>query len=123
MAHSHEKTFVCKGLMVYMTEFVKHKASLHDKRIARSSEFKSFLLYLSEKAPSAMSKVLKSASGKCENANRVGKGPRSRKKRAASPKSTENSAKRLKITHPSQKQTAPSRQTVGLNSAGQVRGE
>lgn len=102
MAPSHDQVHLAKAVMFYMGYIAEQTFSNQDKKIARSTELKSFLTYLSTKAPSIMDKVLKSVSRKCEEALRVEKASRiekqsqPRKKRTQPRNCNQSNAKRLK---------------------------
>ena len=86
-----------KGVMNFMDHISKQTSSRYDKKIARSSQFKSFLLYLSERAPSAMNGPLRSASRKCKHALRVQQKTQLARKRVAPPSHNQGDAKRHKM--------------------------
>ncbi len=83
-----------KGVIHYMDLVSQQTSSRYDKKIARSCELKSFLLHLSERAPSAMNGPLGLASRKCEDALRVEQETQLARKRVASPSHNERDAKR-----------------------------
>lgn len=120
MAPSHEENHLAKGVMVYAGQIVEKKSSRLDKKIARSSGFKSLVLYLSEREPSGMDGLLKSASRKCCHALGMEKGSQIARKRAAPSNSNERDAKRNKITHSSEEATAPSQQITKSELIAQV---
>lgn len=99
---------------------VEQSCSHYDKEIARSSELKNFLFHLSDRAPSAMDELLKSASQRCDQALRAEVEARKAKKRAMSPINHEKDNKRQKIALSTEKDTAFSRQTADSDLCGQV---
>lgn len=114
MVSLSEQTHLANGVIVYMGQISGQKSSRHDNRLARSSELKSFLLYLSERAPSAMKGPLKLASQKCVDTLRVKKQAQFPKKRAEPPDGNETkSVKRVRITRPIEEETAPNEQVAG----------
>ena len=96
MAPSREHAHFAKGLMAYMGYISEQTSSRHDKKIARSPELKSFLLYLSGRAPLIMNRLLKPVSRKCEEALRVEKERQTGRKRPGPPARNESNAKRLR---------------------------
>lgn len=121
MVSSSEQTHLAKGVMVYMGQISGQQSSRYDNRLAYSSELKSFLLYLSERAPSAMKGLLKLASQKCEDTLRVKKQAQVPKKRAEPPDGNgTKSAKRVRITRLVEEETAPNEQVAGSDLVEQV---
>ena len=123
MAPSHKETHLAKGVMGYMSEISEQESSRWDRRMAASSELKTFLLYLSERAPSAMNGPLKSASKKCGealHAERELKMSRIARKRAEPPTCNERNAKRTKVTHPAEEETTPTQLVAGSDVMAQV---
>lgn len=123
MATSYDQVHLAKAVITYMGLIPMQKSSRQDKNIARSPELKSFLMYLSAKAPSIMDKVLKAVSRKCEDALVVEKALRVKKnslrgtKRIEPPNCNQSNAKRLKFACAAEKSTA--RQMV-VHDEGEV---
>ena len=88
MASAHDKAQLAKAVMACMGIISEQTFSRQDKKIARSSELKSFLLYLSKRAPSEMDRQLKVVSRECGETLRAEKESRTGKKRAEPPKTT-----------------------------------
>lgn len=112
MAPSHEQVHLAKAVMTYMGLIAEQGSSRQDKNIARSPELRSFLTYLSERAPLIMDKVLKLVSRKCDEALQVEKAARIEKqsqpgrKRTEPPNRNRSNAKRLKVACAAEKTTA-----------------
>ena len=121
MAPSNQEAYLATSVMTYMAEISEQTCSRWDKKIAQSSELKGFLLYLSERAPEAIDKLLKLASRKCEDALRVEKDARIARKRAEPPNGNGTNAKRTKITRPTENETGSSQQVAEPNLMAQVR--
>lgn len=96
MAPSYEQAHLAKAVMSYMGHVSEQQHSNQDKKIARSPELKNFLLYLSNKVPSVMDKVLKSVSSKCGEALRAEKEAQNARKRSEPLNHNESIAKRVK---------------------------
>lgn len=103
-----------------MGQVAEQKSSRHDKKIAGSSELKSLLFYLSERAPSAMNGLLELASRKCEDALRVEREARIARKRAEPPSGNGSDAKRVKFARLTEEETAPSQGVAESDSMAQV---
>ena len=104
MVSATEKAYFVKGVINYMNFVSKSTSSRGDKKLASSPELKQFLTYLSETAPLAMSKVLKSVLLKCEKDLRVEKETQEKetqrgRKRPAPPDCCEGDGKRQKGGH------------------------
>lgn len=121
MAPSHEESRLATGVMTYMGQISEQTSSRYDKKIARSSDLKSFIWYLSERAPSSMIGLLKSASRKCEEALRAEKEARIARKRPVPPNGNDQNAKRLRISHSTEKEIIPSQRAAEMDSMAQVR--
>ncbi|KAF6231702.1 hypothetical protein HO173_010004 [Letharia columbiana] len=119
MAPSHEESRLATGVMTYMGQISEQTSSRYDKKIARSSELENFIWYLSERAPSSMNGLLKSASRKCEEALRAEKEARIARKRPVPPNGNDQNAKRLHITHSTEKETVPSQRAAEIDSMAQ----
>ena len=104
MAPYREDTHLSKNMIAlsgYLADKFPSSPSL--KRIARSTDFKRLLFCLSEVAPSLMKGPLKRASRKCEYALRGEEKARITRKRAAPPNDNGKNTKRVKNSHPSQR--------------------
>ena len=97
MAPSEDQILLAKGVMAYMGTISDLTSSKIDKKIAQSPELKNFLVHLSERAPSIMSKLLESVSAKCEDALRKEKESQASRKRPEPTNGNGSTAKRLKL--------------------------
>ena len=98
MAPLYEQAQLAKNVMGYMGHIAEQKSSRQDKKLARSAELKKFLIYLSQRAPKEMDRLLKFVSPKCEAALRVEKESRIGGKRTEPPNRNQSNPKRLKFT-------------------------
>lgn len=109
MGPSHHETHIANNVITYTGFLVQQPTSRCDKRIAKSTEFQDCVLRLSVTAPSVMLGLLKKAFRKCEEALHTEKVAQATKKRAApaaSSNGNDRSAKRVRITLPTEEETA-----------------
>ena len=120
MSPTQEETRIAKTVMIFMGQAVEQSCSHYDKEIAKSLELKNFLFHLSDKAPSAMEKLLKLACQRCEQALRTEAEARTAKRKAASPNSEEEETKRRKTAQSTEQESASSRPTVDSDIIAKV---
>ena len=120
MSPTQEETRIARTVMAFMGQAVEQSCLQYDKEIARSSELKNFLFHLSDRAPSVMDELLKSARRRCEQALRSEADARKAKRRAVSPNNEEEYTKRHRIAPPNEHQSASSRGTADSAMIAQV---
>ena len=117
---SREGFHLASGLINYSALYSEQPTTKYDNKIARSSEFRSLLIDLSERVPSAMNRLLKLASRKCEESLRMKKKTRNSRKRASPSDRFEKNVKRNKTTCATEEETAPSQRVAESDSMTQV---
>ena len=105
MGSNYRQAHLARGLLAYMSQMSQQAPRCY-KKVAASSEFKQFLMELSEGAPSKMISLLELALRECAEALRVEQETRISRKRATQLHHYVKNAKRQKVSCPTGEETA-----------------
>ena len=99
MAPTFEERYILKNLKSYMRQASQDQISRHYASLAKCPEFRSLFLYLADKSPAAILRLVKMVLEKFGYKLNAKKGSRTTRKRAKLPVCHERNAKRHKIVH------------------------